>query len=336
MKLTREGRRFVLAAILIFFAALNTGNNLIYLILSMMLSILILSVAVLRVNMTGLRLSTFHGEPIFANNPANVDILISNGKKIPSYSIRALLTEEGLGEAYFSSIPALSDISATIKVLYPKRGRYGGEDIFIKSQFPFIFLGKQIASGTANEIIVYPEIKDLERILPQSLHEQYDSTPLRTGGGESFVLVREFLYGDDWRKIHWKASAKTQKLMVKEYVTEDPRRLTVILDNLMPPDVRDFEKAVSVAASISDSFLREGFFVRLLTCRKMIPFGGGNEHLFKILDVLALVEGQDSWESPLSLERETPGIVILILNSERSLLRRFIPQSDLVIDAAHL
>ncbi len=41
---------------------------------------------------------------------------------------------------------------------------------------------------------------------------------------------------DGRRRIHWKASAKTTKLMVKEYAAEEPQKLTVILDNLAPLD----------------------------------------------------------------------------------------------------
>ena len=83
MKLSREGKRFFLAALLIGIAAFNTGNNLIYLILSMMLSILVLSVIVLRLNMKALVLRVAQNRPIFANSPSNIDVTLSNGKKLP-------------------------------------------------------------------------------------------------------------------------------------------------------------------------------------------------------------------------------------------------------------
>jgi uncharacterized protein (DUF58 family) len=122
--------------------------------------------------------------------------------------------------------------------------------------------------------------------------------------------------------------------MVMEYAAEEPRKLTIILDNLMPYDSELFEKAVSFAASISDRFLSEGYFVRLLTCGKVVPFGSGREHLFKILDVLAVIDGKDSWDCHVSGEPE--GSSILILNSEYSVLTRYMPASDMVIYAADL
>jgi hypothetical protein len=66
MKLTREGKRFLLATILLTFAAFNTGNNLIYMILAMMFSIVIISAAALIINMKGLSLavSVLRGRPL--------------------------------------------------------------------------------------------------------------------------------------------------------------------------------------------------------------------------------------------------------------------------------
>ena len=57
MRPTKEGKRFLLATLLIAVAAFNTGNNLIFLILAMMLSMILLSVVILRYNLKGLTLA---------------------------------------------------------------------------------------------------------------------------------------------------------------------------------------------------------------------------------------------------------------------------------------
>jgi uncharacterized protein (DUF58 family) len=333
--LSREGKRFLIATVLITVAALNTGNNLIYLILSMMFSILLLSFLILKVNMYGLMLEVSQNQPIFANSHADMSIKVSNKKKIiPSYSIKVMMPEKLRGEAYFPEIFGLSYMSKTVPVIYAKRGIYRYGDFFIKSGFPFIFCSYRISCKVDGEVIVYPEIRNIDGIVPEIIGERYEPSSSKIGKGDEFSMIREFRYGDDWRRIHWKASAKTTKFMVMEYAVEEPKKLTIILDNLIPHDNESFEKAVSFAASVSDRFLNEGFFVRLLTCRKVIPFGNDREHLFKILDVLAAIEGQDSWECPMSAALE--GMTILILNSEDSLLNRFVPMSDMVIYAATL
>ena len=335
MRLSREGKRFFLATALITVAALNTGNNLIYLILSMMLSIFVLSVFILKVNMRGLELKVLQSQPVFANNFSNMEIALSNGKRIiPSYSIRVLMPRWIKGEANFPEISGLSELLKSVSVIYKKRGIYKYGDFSLESSFPFIFLSDRVLCRVSGEVIVYPEMRKTDDTIPEIIGRGYDLSLTRIGTGDEFSTVREFRYGDDRRRINWKASAKTAKVMVMEYSAEEPRKLTIILDNLMPCDFESFEKAVSFAASISDRFLSEGYFVRLLTCRKVLPFGGGREHLFKILDVLAVIEGKDSWECPISSEPE--GSSILILNSEDSILNRYIPISDMVIYAADL
>ena len=152
--------------------------------------------------------------------------------------------------------------------------------------------------------------------------------------GDEFAMIREFRYGDDRRKIHWKASAKTDKLLVMEYAANELKKLTIMLDNMLPQDAEIFESAVSFTASVAERFLREGYFVRLLTCGKVIPFGSGTEHLYKILDLLAVIGRHDSWECPVS--EEIDGITFLVVGSGESPLRKFIPQSDMVVHAETL
>jgi uncharacterized protein (DUF58 family) len=335
MKASREGKRFILTTGLILVAAFNTGNNLIYLILSMMLSILTLSFLILKINMRGLVLQVSHGYPLFVNKPENMSVVLSNKKRfIPSYSLNVFMSDRARGYTYFPEIAALTSKSGSITVVYKKRGIYKYGDFSIESSFPFIFLSDTVLCWIEGEILVYPEIKEIDGMLPEIAGKSYELSPVKIGIGDEFSMIREFRYGDNWRSIHWKASAKASKLMVMEYTADEPRKLTVILDNLLPHDPESFEKAVSFAASVSDIFLKEEYFVRLITSRKMIPFGTGRDHLFKILDVLAVVEGQDAWEYPMSDEPEGPAI--LILCSGESPLSKFISVSNMVVNASTL
>jgi len=337
MNVTREGKRFILATLLTALAAFNTGNNLIYLIFSMMCSILVISVVVLKINLKGLTLRVSPEYPVFAKVPAVVEIAAANKKRrLPSYSVKVSLPEALGGEAYFSKVPAQSESSQSVRVVYKKRGVYGFGDFYLSSGFPFIFLTQKIVSAVREKVIVYPELKAVDTSMPGMPKEGDALSYSGMRRGEEFSSIREFRYGDDQRAIHWKASAKMTRLMVSEHAAEEPKKLTVILDNLMPPDGRVFEHAVSLAASLADSFLAEGFYVRLFTCRKVIPFGSGSQHLYKILDILAEIKGHHSWECPLSAEAGTEGLLILILCSEGSPLQRFVSQSDKVIYASAL
>ena len=333
MRPTREGKRFFLATLLIALAAFNTGNNLIYLILSMMLSIFLLSIVILKINMRKLALKVSQDNPVYANTSSSISMVMANGKSIDSHSVRVTSSGAFAAEIYLPLVPARSGITNTAQVLFRKRGIYKYRDFFIESEYPFVFFRERILSSVEGEIIVYPEIKEIDLFMPRFLKEVDSQALSKIGAGEEFAMVREFRYGDDSRKIHWKASAKTEKLLVTEYSAADVKKLTLILDNLIFRDAELFEKAVSFSASLSSHFLMQGYFVRLMTCAKVIPFGIGMEHLFKILDILAVLRSHDSWECPLSVETE--GLTILVLSSEQSVLSKFVPLSDMVV-YAHL
>ncbi len=334
MRLTKEGRRLVIATALISITALNTGNNLIYLILSLLLSIIFISIIILRNNMKNLTLNVIQNKPIFANTPSEILLRLKNMKGFPARSIKVLSSSGMKEDAYFPEILPYKEIFANVNVIFKKRGLYKYGDFYLESGYPFIFFKRTILCNVKGEIIVYPEIKEQSHFLQSYIREGQESISQKIGEGEDFSMVREFRYGDDSRKIHWKASAKTEKLLVMEYDASEIRKLTIILDNLDVPDKYDFEKAVSFAASVADYYITQGYYVRLLTCGKVVPFGIGQEHLFKILDVLAVIESKSLWECPLTFYSD--GITLLILNSYVSSMNKFISSADMVFYAQDL
>ncbi|MDP3110544.1 MAG: DUF58 domain-containing protein [Thermodesulfovibrionales bacterium] len=345
MRPTKEGKRFLLATLLIAVAAANTGNNLIYLILAMMLSILVISIIVLKINLRGLVLSFSVKYPVFANSGTIMKVsLFSRKKMIPSFSVHVNLPEGIAGQCIIPHIPSASLVSQDVNGIFRKRGIYRYGDFSISSSFPFILFTKKVKARVEGEIIVYPEIKDIDELIPEITGSGYDRYVTRHGAGDEFMMIREFRYGDSMRRIQWKASAKTGKLMVKDMGMDEPRLLTVILDNIKSPQppftkggqggITSFEKAVSFAASVAYKFIRIGFFVRLLTCKKLIPFGSGQEQLFKILDALALIDEEDTWECPMMHEMQGAGV--LILKSEDSSLKKAASMCSMVINASDL
>ena len=88
----------------------------------------------------------------------------------------------------------------------------------------------------------------------------------RLGPGE-FHGLREYVDGDEPRSIHWKASARSEQLLVKEHTTEGLRRCTVALDSSTNGyrDPEGFERAITVAASLVHSADRAGLTTRFVT-----------------------------------------------------------------------
>jgi len=305
MRATREGRRFYIACFLIAVAAVNTGNNLIYLILSLLLSFIVLSVIILKLNLSRLSLAVSAAGPFFANEEGILGITTANHKKsLPSYSINIFEVSSG-ASVYCPLIPPLSQAALDMRITFRKRGVYSFGSYFFRSGFPFILLDDQTAADTSGEVVVYPAFIDLGEIISEVSGREDGRFISTVGPGEDIYSIRDFRGGDDWRKIHWKASAKASFLMVKEYAEFELRKTTIIVDNLMPvagsEDERGhaeiFERAVSASASLARHFLGLGHYVRLYSCSKVVPFGNGDEQLFRILDILAVMQQEPVWET---------------------------------------
>jgi uncharacterized protein (DUF58 family) len=331
MKTTPEGKRFLLATFLITVAAVNTGNNLIYLILSLMLSFILLSIVLLKINLSGLSLEVSINPPVFAGENTFATFYITNNKRfIPTYSVN-VLTAGTVSPAYCVLIPSLSTVKKEIKIKFERRGLHSCEDFHIQSGFPFILFSKQMSLKVSADVLVYPALLDVENIISEVSGHTEEEQMSMIGQGDEIYSIRDFRYGDDLRKIHWKASAKASSLQVKEYSELEFKKVSIIIDNIKPSDNEMFEKVVSMTGSICRYFLKRGYLVRVLSCKKVIPFGAGDEHLFRILDVLAVIKEDDKWDCPILYDRE--GFFMMILKSQNSVLNRYGTSCDMVIYA---
>jgi len=125
MRPTREGKRFLLSLVLIALAALNTGNNLMYLILAMMLAVLAISFLMLKINLSGLSLSVSLDQPVYARQEAEMVLTLTNAKRfISSYSLKIVLPKGMHGEGYFTSVPLNSSSKVTAEVRVQRWGVY--------------------------------------------------------------------------------------------------------------------------------------------------------------------------------------------------------------------
>lgn len=309
-RFTKEGRRFLLAVALLGLASLNTGNNLIYLIFSLMVALLAVSFVMPFVNLSMLRFKVTFQEPLFAKTSSRAHVFVRNGKPFASYSVALeipFVDDPGI------SIPFIArgeHILHFDTIMIGKRGIYSSEGTGLRTGFPFIFLNAQKSLPGKDRVIVYPEIIDLSSLARSFAADDRGRQPAAVWSEGEYVSTREYVYGEESRRIDWKSSAKMRKTMVKEFARADQRLATVILDNgLSAPEV-NFEKAVSVAASLASALIEDGYYVRFITCEKVVPYGSGRSHLYKMLDVLAEVQQPGAAKCPV---REMPeGMTILV------------------------
>ena len=314
---TSGGGVFLVIIIVVGFAAWNTGNNLLFLVFSLLCSTLFVGWIAARTSLRDLTVSARFPDHIFAAEPAPVIVTLRNMKRVlPSFSV--LVEARGPSSddakrrrryakrllAYFSYVPHHAAAEQRVEQLFPTRGHVLIDGFELSTRFPFGFFRRRRRLRARNvDIIVYPKpevISDELHLLPMYAGRMPSS---RRGAGHDLFSMRDYQPQDDLRHIDWKATARSRRLTVREFTSEDERRITIVLDTRLRhgESAERFERGVVQAASLIKHFIDERAEVRLVLGREVGPFGSGTEHLYRCLRRLALVIPRDGAEPEIDV-----------------------------------
>ena len=298
IRLTSEGTKFLLFTLGIGLAAINTGNNLFYLLLAMMLSLIVISGLLSEHCLRRLEFRRHMPDLIIANEPTTLTLSVTNrNRHLPSFSLRLFDVVEGQDVDRGLAarlLPAQSSALLSYPLLATKRGWIRFEGIRAHTLFPFgLFLKKGLYSTEAH-LLVSPPIKPLTlRYVDELVSEGQGNSLPRRGDGTQLYNLRPYQPGDDSRSIHWMTTARTSQLIVRETEAEDQRRITVILSIVAPKERESlFERSVTFVASLLWQLTERTYPVRLIVGTEDSGFGSGSVHLFAMLRLLALCERQ--------------------------------------------
>ncbi|HEX9822959.1 MAG TPA: DUF58 domain-containing protein [Actinomycetota bacterium] len=172
--------------------------------------------------------------------------------------------------AVLGGIPAGERQSISYVMTCSRRGRYRVGPLTATLTDPLGLAKVQLPFPERHELVVYPEVEDLrDRATARSTGGAGETTArqlYRTG--EDFYTMREYEMGDDLRRIHWRSTARTGTLMIRQDEAARRASVTVVLDTRAEAfggSLEAFERGVSAAASIGTMYLRQGTTVRLAT-----------------------------------------------------------------------
>lgn len=181
----------------------------------------------------------------------------------------------------------------------PRRGNYQVGPLIARARDPYGFylVEKKLQPDTLS-VMPRPERVRGTPLSPRQVATWPGTIPSKTRGlGTEFYGIREYLPGDDPRRINWKASARKNELMINETEAERVTDVMILLDTdvgLFEGLERDiFERGVNAAASISRLLLRQGNRVGLVLQggeRGSLPAGFGKRQERRILYLLADAE----------------------------------------------
>ncbi|GLY65103.1 DUF58 domain-containing protein [Amycolatopsis taiwanensis] len=162
---------------------------------------------------------------------------------------------------------------------------------------------RRLSTGDTATLWVHPRIYPVNAIAGGHArhHHEGQATEASPRGSLDVREVREYVVGDEVRHLHWKATARTGRLMVRDYADPYQPRFTALLDDrpesLAPPA---FEEAVDLAASLAVAAAKADHRCRLVTCGGTdIATRGGTTVVRGLLDELCLLDRADGPGLPL-------------------------------------
>ena len=218
-----------------------------------------------------------------------------------------------LGENFITTRISPKDIIKFSYVLEPKvRGEYplGPLSVTVKDRLGFNSV-ERIVPDSVSDILIYPPYEDIKRIeilgSKRSLQLSYGITRSRQKGlGSEFYGMRKYVFGDQFRLIDWKASARTQKLIVKEFESERDITVMILVDssNTMAGGAIEntkFEYAIRACMLLAKIALtrKDNVGVFAYSTKKNLNIlkpGRGEDYFYQVLDFVAKIKPQGKCE----------------------------------------
>jgi uncharacterized protein (DUF58 family) len=272
--------------LLLGFAAVNTGNNLLYLLVSALLGFMAVSGILGRWNLAGLRLRCHPPEEVFDGVPTLLGIELVNGRR----RLPVCLLEIAIGEtqALFPLVPPGSSQRRALTFTLSGRGWQKLPAVQVRSRFPINFFIRSLTLAVAEPVLVFPAPRPCPLPWQADAGGQRGTAPTPRKGLEGEVSrIGDYRGGEPLRLIHWKLSARHEQLKVKELSAT--RRAPVILDLGALPGA-GLEGRLRSATYLVQLLLRDQRPVGLRAGSTVLPPRLGHPHKLRLLRALALYD----------------------------------------------
>ncbi len=310
-KVSREGWIYFAGVLLVALAALNTGNNLLFLILASLIALILMSGILSSISLSGIEMRLTLPEHIFAGQSVRAFVELENQKlTLPSFSLRVEAVQEKgaptsaiLEKAvYFPYLPKQDCLQQSVPMTFQRRGLYRQDAFRIVTRFPFGFLQKARRLDLKTEALVYPSVEPTAEYMEVLPVLQGALESVTKGRGQDLYALRDYVHTDSARLVHWKATARSGSLMVREFTREEDSRVLLVLDPhsaAAGKSARDgqtsaindrFERAVALCANIAWHFYQANSMLQFRSVGMDTPLAPAEKNIFEILGHLAIVQ----------------------------------------------
>ena len=298
LSFTSWGKVYVFITLGVGFAAVNTGNNLLFLVLGMMLGLIIVS-GILAESTLG-KIKVKRSLPPCAEEGVvfPVELALFNNKKYaPSFSVELrddIDSKPFKRRCYFLRVDAKEKRSIAYRCEIYKRGYATFNGTVVSTKFPFGLFEKYRFIQSEEKTLILPSSINLQDKYFASENSRSENFAGKPGGGQEFRELRQMVNGDDPRRIHWKSTARVGRMMVRETAHELEKSVEIVLDAAAADDSRFSvamaEQNIRAAATIIRQLAPQGFIIHLITAKNTGVVALAGKETIKLLGHLALLD----------------------------------------------
>ena len=261
IRINKPGYIYIVLTILIGFSAVNTANNLLYIVTSTLLAYMLVSGIFGKINLHGIDVTLEFPEERFAASTIPVGITLINKRRfMPAFLIRVLIADQ---EVLFPIVSARSSAILYLNMVFDDRGHHTITHIVIASVFPFNFFNRYRKVPKNLELIVFPKLQrcNLSHLLASQTKWKGDASSDVPGYDADIISIRDYVFGDPMKYISWKATAKTGQLKTKELSAIQSPNVLIDFNRL---EKQDLEQTLSCVTYMVVKLIQFGTAVGLM------------------------------------------------------------------------
>jgi len=228
---------FVVGAM--WYAASSQNSAAIYLLLFLLASVFLVSIPHTLINLVGVTLRVESAKPTFAGDDVCLPVEIMNSSRATRYGIELVLADSYKRRERLDCIPRESAARLTLRFSAHRRGEHKIGTLDLTSCYPLGFVRASKRFVSNQSYVVYPRPAGNPQLPTNGSRFADNWVQQGIGHGDDFAGVRAYVPGESQRNIDWKAVARGQPLMTKQFAAETKGAMYLDFFELRSGDVEE-------------------------------------------------------------------------------------------------